>query len=1034
MEFGLLGPVLVRQGGRLVPVPRGSQRDILAALLLAGGQAVSLDQLAEVLWGERPPPSAEMTVRNYVRRLRQTLGDDTGHARIRTQPRGYLLALSDGELDASRFETLLHAAVTAARESRWDTAMSQAEQALMLWRGEPLADVESDLLALRERPRLTEMRLRASETWADAALRLGRNAEVAEVLEQLAAAHPLREHLHALLMLTRYRTGDPAGALAAYRDARSALIGELGVEPGAELRELHQQILARDPALALAGPGPAVAVGPEPANAGERERVIPRELPGVVSDFVGRESELAALAGQVTMVISGTAGVGKTALAVHWAHQVADRFPDGQLYVNLRGYDPDKPMPAADILAGFLSALGVPGQDIPAETDQRAARYRSLLAGRRMVVILDNAGSPEQVRPLLPGTRGCVTLVTSRDSLSGLIAREGATRLDLDVLPPAQALELLRTLVGGRIDAEPDAAAALADQCCRLPLALRVAAELAVSRPATSLTSLTEELADLRTRLDLLEAGGDPRSDVRAVFSWSYRHLDTQVARTFRLAGLHPGPDVAPYAAAALTGATVQQTRHALDVLTRAHLILSAGSHRYGMHDLLRGYALQLATTLDGEEEQHEALTRLFDHYLYSAAVAMDTVFPAERDRRPRIPRPPTPVPALADSQAARQWLDDERVALVASVAHAARYGWPDHATRLAATISRYLLNGDRLAETITVSSHAVDAARRTGDRVAEARALIDIGLVDWRLSRLQQAGDRYRRALALYRAAGDRSGEARALVNIGLIEAQLGHYEQAVGHQQEAVAISGDLGDRFIEARAHGNLGLVRQHQGRYQEAADQHRQSLDVALEIGDRQGEALALARLGSVDLRLGHYQHGAAYLEQALALFQEIGDRASKSEILVRLGDAYVGLGRSEQAAGNFEQALDGFREIGDPLVGAGALNGLGDVFLQTGAAHEAREHYAAALRLAHEADAPRHQARAHVGLARACQADGDSLQARYHWQEALTRYSAVGAPETSEIRARLATLGSESDDGPGPRGKGEGDTTALSPAG
>jgi DNA-binding SARP family transcriptional activator/tetratricopeptide (TPR) repeat protein len=503
MEFGLLGPVLVRRGGLAVPVPRGSQRDVLAALLLAAGQLVSLGQLTEVLWGEQPPPSAEMTVRNYVRRLRQTLGD-TGRTRISTQPHGYLLTLADGELDVSRFEALLQAAFAALRGERWDAAAGQARQALALWRGEPLADVASDLLALREKPRLAEMRLHAAETWADAALRLGSHAEVAGGLERLAAAHPLREHLHALIMLARYRVGNPAGALAAYTQAREALISELGVEPGSELRELHRRILAQDPTLAFPAPRPTADGAREPAKPQRHRPDVPRELPSAVRPFVGRETELAeltALLGQAAgkppgmamiSVIVGSAGVGKTALALQWAHQVANRFPDGQLYVNLRGCDPDEPMSATDALAGFLRALGVPAQDIPAQAAQRAARYRSLLAGRRVLVVLDDARSPEQVRSLLPGTLGCVTVVTSRDSLSGLVARDGAVRLDLDVLPPAAALELLRALMGDRVAAEPDAAAALAGRCGGLPLALRVAAELATASPAVSLARQAE--------------------------------------------------------------------------------------------------------------------------------------------------------------------------------------------------------------------------------------------------------------------------------------------------------------------------------------------------------------------------------------------------------------------------------------------------------------------------------------------------------------------------------------------------------------
>jgi tetratricopeptide (TPR) repeat protein len=709
----------------------------------------------------------------------------------------------------------------------------------------------------------------------------------------------------------------------------------------------------------------------------------------------------------VISAIGGTAGVGKTALAVRWAHQVAQRFPDGQLYVNLRGYDPDQPLPAADALTGFLRSLGVPGQDIPPEPEQRAARYRSLLAGKRMLVVLDNAGSADHVRPLLPGTPSCTVLVTSRDALAGLVARDGAARLDLDVLPLEDAVALLRALIGARVDAEPAVAAKLAVQCCRLPLALRVAAEFAASRPAVPLAALVSELSDHGIRLDLLTAGGDPSTGVRTVFSWSYRHLDPAAARTFRLLGLHPGPDFEPYAAAALTGATTSLARWALDVLAGAHLIQPAGPGRYGMHDLLRGYASELAASLDTGEERQAALTRLFDHYLYTAGMAMDTWLPVERHWRPRIPAPPTPAVPLADPEAAKEWLDGELAALVRAAGHAAGHGWPGHATRLADTLASYLRNGGHFADAITILGHALDAARRADDRGAEALALDQIGIINGELGRFGPAGDHHRQALALFRAAGDSAGVARVLCNMGLAETRLGRYEQAALHQQEAIAILHDSGDRVGTVRTLVNLGYIRQLQGRYDEAAGYFQQSLDLSRAVSDREGEGLALAVIGVVDLRRGRYKDAVGYLEQALALFREIGHANNEAECLIRLGEVYLQLGRYQHSAENFEQALARYRGTRNPVMEADALNGLGDVFFRTGKTGNARARHAAALRLASEADAPLQRANAHSGLARACQADGDPLRARRHWQEALTSYAAIGAPEAREIRERLA---------------------------
>jgi DNA-binding SARP family transcriptional activator len=716
-EFCLLGPLQVRCGGELMPLPSGKQRAVLAALLLQANRVVTAHELVDVMWGATPPPTARAGLRNCVKRLRDSLG--AARARISTEPGGYMIWLREGELDVARFEAKLHEARAAARAASWDAAARQAWEALSLWRGQPLTDVASEVLAAREAGRLAELRLQAAETYIGAMLRLGRHSDVIEELRQLVAAAPLRERFHACLMLALYRDGRQGEALAAYQRARDVLIEELGTEPGSELRELHQRILAADPALEAS----EVA---RPAAAG-RAPVVPRELPGGIRHFTGREAELAALSGLldqqagedapaavVISAIGGTAGVGKTALAVQWAHLVADRFPDGQLYVNLRGYDPGQRMTAADALAGFLRALGVAGPDIPAEEDERAGRYRSLLAGQRMLVVLDNAGEVGQVRPLLPGTPGCVVLVTSRDALAGLVARDGAARLDLDLLQLPDAVSLLRALIGSRVDADPPAAAALAARCCRLPLALRVAAELAAARPQIPLAGLAGELADQQQRLDLLEVGGDPRTAVRVVFSWSCRHLDPEAARAFRLAGLHPGTDFDAGAVAALTATTAGQGRRLLEVLARAHLVQPTAPGRYGLHDLLRAYAAEQAHATDPEQERQAALTGLFDYYLHAAAAAMDALHPAEKHHRPQPPAPARPVPPPPAPAAARDWLDAERASLVAVTAYAADHGWPGHAVALAGILSRHLRVDGHSPDAQAVFAAGLRAAQQT--------------------------------------------------------------------------------------------------------------------------------------------------------------------------------------------------------------------------------------------------------------------------------------------------------------------------------
>jgi DNA-binding SARP family transcriptional activator/Tfp pilus assembly protein PilF len=1036
LEFCLLGPLVVRSGGAVVPIRQAKQRVLLAALLLAADRVVPVDALAEALWGSVTPPSARNTVRNYVKRLRDALGED-GRVRISSQPRGYLMQVSPDELDIRRFEVRLGAAREAVRNGFWTSAADQASAALLLWQGEALADIDSDLLRQREVSRLGEMRLYAEEIRIDAAVHLGRQAEVIGELRQHVTVNPLRERFHALLMLALYRDGRQAEALAAYQHAYRVLADELAAEPGIELRELHRRMLTGEVAFGapeaasamtreLSGdpaarplPGPAAdQVSRAPRQlAGAGADVVPRQLPAAVGCFTGRATELAALTGlldaqpaarpqaMVISAIGGTAGVGKTALAVHWAHEVAGNFPDGQLFVNLRGYDPDRLMPAADALAGFLRALGVPGQNIPLDVDECAALYRSLLAGRRMLVVLDNARSAEQVRPLLPSTPTCAVVVTSRDALAGLVARDGANRLDLDLLPLDDAVSLMRVLIGQRVDAVPVAARALAERCSRLPLALRVAAEWAAASPGVPLAALAEELAGQR-RLDLLEAGGDPRTGVRAVFSWSYRHLDPVTARGFRLVSSHPGPDLDLYAAAAAAGATLEEARHAVDLLVRANMIQPAGPDRYGLHDLLRGYARELSATEDAADERRSALTRLFGHYLHAASTAMDILYPGERHRRPRIPAPASAVPPLAEPAEARMWLDAERVNLIAVAAYTADHGWPGHAIRLATTVFRYLEVAGHYPEAVTITAHARRAARDSGDLAAEARALSDLAVIDLRQSRFQQAETNLRQALGLYRQTGDPTGQARVLGNLGIASFQQGRYSEASDRNEQALAQYRQAGDQFGEARTLNNLGLLDLRMGRYDRASDRLRQAAALGGETSNWAVTSQSLVNLALVDLRQGRYAQAGDCMREAEAINGDTSNVAVTAGGLACLGLIDLRQGRHEQAASRLRQALKLSRESGDRCGEAEALHGLGEVFLATGQADRAIARYRAALDLASAIDDKYEQARALCGLADSHHAAGEPVRAHREWRQALALFSVLGTPEADDIRDRL----------------------------
>lgn len=808
-------------------------------------------------------------------------------------------------------------------------------------------------------------------------------------LTGLLTAHPYQERLASYLMLALYRSDRQSEALDVHGRIRHQLAEELGIEPGPTMSWLQQAILRSDARLGQVSTtdldrldGSLVAPGqppppPEPATppAPEPARAIPAQLPPDVYGFTGRTNELALLDaitgdGQQTAVVisavSGTAGVGKTTLAVHWAHRVRDRFSDGQLYVNLRGYDPDRPMTVADALCRMLTALGVPSTDIPPDVDSRAARYRTEVAGRRMLIVLDNAASAEQVRPLLPGTASCVVLVTSRDALAGLVAVNGARRVDLDALPSVAAHSLLAQLIGHRVEVEPEAAATLAEQCARLPLALRIAAELAVARPATCLAELTLELADQRRRLDLLEVGRDPHGSVAAVFSWSMRHLSPDAARIFGLLGLHPGTDFDAYAIAAPADTTPQRAQRTLDLLLRAHLVHCAEHGRYGMHDLLRAYASGLANDRPADDS-HAARRRLFDYYLATAAAATDFLHPADAHRRPRIPPPRTPTPVLADRLAARAWLDTEQVCLTAITAYTAAHGWPTHTVQLSTTLFRYLTGGDP-AVALTVHGHARDVARQTGDAAGEAHACNGLGTACQRLGRPGAAIEHYEQARALFRQVGDQTGEARVANNHGLLEERR-RPQTAADHFRESVLLFRRAGDLSGEAGALTNLGRAEQQLGQHRQAADHYRKALALCRQVGDAIGEAIALTDLGIIEQEMGLHDTAAEHHRRALAVFVDAGDQG---------GEAW-------------------------------ARNGLGEAIQAAGHPADAIMHHLAALNIAVRAGARDQQARAHTGLAHAHQSLRDPVLAREHFQRALTLYSDLGMPDADHVHARLDTI-------------------------
>ncbi|WP_165494969.1 AfsR/SARP family transcriptional regulator [Actinomadura roseirufa] len=905
-------------------------RVLLAILLRQANKPVSNSSLVDALWGERPPRSALANLRMYVHLLRQALGTDDRIARIAP---GYALTVNPGELDAHRFVDLVEQARKSTESADVLTANTTLREALGLWRGSAYEGLGECAPLREEAVRLDELRLAAIEERISTDLDLGRHDELVPELRVLTAEHPFREQFRAGLMLALCRSGRQADALQVYRDTRQVLDEELGIEPGPRLRHLEQAILANDPSLYA--PVRAAATGGLPvpgssAAGGVRAWSAPQHLPLDVSGFSGRADELARLGGLLpevgthpgTVVIasmSGMAGVGKTALAVHWAYRIREQFPDGALFVDLRGYDPSGvPAPPDEVLDGFLRTLQVPPESIPSRLEDRAAMFRSQLDRRRMLIVLDNAASSAQVRWLLPGSGDCLVVVTSRSSLSGLVASTGAYRLPIDLLSSAEAMDLLREVLGSaRIDAEPEAAEELRRLCTNLPLALRLAAERAAVHAHLTLADLTRELADERDRLDLLAAPDDESTAVRAAFSWSYRALPADAARVFRLLGLHPGPDICLSAVAALTGLERQQVRGLLDTLTDVHLVQETARERYQLHDLLRVYARDVAHADEPAAERDAAVRRVLEWYLYTTDLVDRVIMPG----RQRVPLdPPRPElrlsepGSLADSL---EWCEAERINMVAAIRHAAQIGWHDIAWKLPYTLWSYFNVRSRWTDWITTHDLGLAAARQADDAFAECHLLASLGNAYRDVHRVDEAFDRFEKAITIARRIGERWIEAGARTLRSVAHRNLGQFGMAIDDCRAAQEIYDSIDDRWGEAWVLYQLGEIFEKIRRYDEAVEHCTRALALFESVGDHWGRGRTLWMLGQTYHGLGRLDESADYSHRALVTAREMGNRNGEAFALFILGELKDDTGDRESARRLWEQALALFEELGNP---------------------------------------------------------------------------------------------------------------------
>jgi DNA-binding SARP family transcriptional activator len=903
MELRLLGSVEVWAGGRIdLGPPR--QRMVLAALAADVGRLVTVDMLIDRVWGEHAPARARRTLHSYVARVRRSMGSaqltENPLGVVISRSGGYMLALSADEVDIHRFVRLTEAASALADTAERAKLLGRA---LMLWRGEPLADLGGEWVE-RMRRLWRHRRLDVILKWAEAEVGSGGAATVVGPLGDLAAQHPLMESLAAMLIRALAAAGRTVDALAAYADIRSRLADELGVDPGAELQSAQL--------AALQGGGERPATGCASRLVPDTH-VIPSQLPAAVVGFSGRRAELAVLDSRTQreqspacpmIVLSGMAGTGKTTLAVHWAHRMSERFPDGQIHVNLRGYDPARPplTPAAAI-GQILDAFEVSRQNRPADVDAQTALYRTASAGRRVLLLLDDARDADQVRPLLPGSAGCAVVVTSRTRLDGLVARDGAYPVALGALTLDEATELLAGRLGvDRLAAEPSAVREIVQRCAGLPLALVAVAARAAMNPGFPLAALAAELApDRRPRSTGTD---DMAAEVRTAFACSYRALSWPAARLFRLCSLGVGDDLSLPALASI--ASIEHDRHnsAVSELVRCNLLSEHRPGRYSSHDLLRRFAAELNE--DTAADRTAAMGRLIDHYLHTALAAHAALEPGADRLDAPPPRPGTVIVDIRDETHALRWFGAEHANLMAVIGRTAADRMDTHTWLFAMATYRFLDNDGRWRDWIHTGTLALQVAERLGDRCGQARAHRQLGRAYCQLADHGRAGSHLRRALRLHVQLDDVAGQASTHFVISWMCELQGRYLTALRHSELAAELYRRAEHQIGYARALNALGWTQALLGRYRQAAATCQEALALQQELGDP-GQAATWDSLGYIHQRLDEFEHALTDYRQALDLYRGAGDRYNEADVLRHLASAERALGHTVTAHALDQQA-------------------------------------------------------------------------------------------------------------------------------
>lgn len=919
MVVRLLGRIQALDDGSEIDLGPTGPRSLFAVLAMRANTQVTLDELVSALWGETAPRTAEGAVYTYVSALRKALEPGRGRRdepQVLISSRGaYSLLLPSGAVDVHKFET-----AAAEGRRRWANgdcagALARFDAASSDWGGLPLSGATGPF-ADAERSRLELLRLDVVELRCAALIETGAAGDAVRTLSVLTGENPLHERLHELQMLALYRTGRQAEALQVYRQVHERLVDELGVDPGPGLRRMHQRVLAGENVEPQA-PTHRPAVTP---------RVVPAQLPHGVSAFTGREAELRRLGelcvggdgvgGSVVIsAIDGAAGVGKTALAIHVAHQVADSFPDGQLFVDLRGFDPRcSPVAPDEALAQLLRGLGTDAEAQRADMPTLAALYRSLLSGRRVLVVLDNAVSTEQVRPLLPGSKGCLALVTSRNRLAGLVARDGATRVTLDLLRPEESLELLRRVLGAdQVDSDVELARELTEHCGHLPLALRIAAERILGGDH-ELAGMVGELRAERRRLDTLSTPDDESSIVRAVFSWSYHGLKPPEARAFRLVGLHPAAEIGVHDAAALLGTDTPDARRQLAGLVRRHLLEQVTRDRFRFHDLLRIYAVECAARDEPGTAAAESIQRLLAWCLASTVAARETLAPGLGQIDVGPPDPDRPPMALRTFDEAIAWAGRELPGLADLLRMAADRGYDEYAAKLATALGALCHCTSRWAEWLRIIKIGQAAAQRIGDRLSQACLYNDAGVVYHFLGRHDDAVNCHLDAVGILTEFDDRCQQT-ITANLTVAYSMMGRHLDALPLLEDALTMARAQGNRFVEASVADSLGSVLSKLGRHAEAIEYGLLCVDLVREVGAEHMLGHGLTQVGDSCLQAGRVEDAARYLGEALELWRGLGDRWGEARCMHALARALHRAGRTDGVRQLLTDALEMMRETG-----------------------------------------------------------------------------------------------------------------------